>query len=112
MLGGTVGQLVDALENHQIGGFWNALQRYQFNGMDYIAGQNIRNQFHQELVNAEALNDRFDIANNILQWGNMRSMNQQMQNNLEASLILLNDEINGDLSHLFVGAYSVNIKDI
>src|SRR5437016_2616710 len=83
MLGNSVGQLIDVLKNHQIGGWWNALQRYQFQGMNYVAGQNIRNEFHEALTNAVALNDRISIANNILQWGKMRPMNAKMQNNLE-----------------------------
>lgn len=97
MLVNSVGQLIDVLENHQIGGWWNALQRYQFEGMNYVAGQSIRNEFHQALINAVELDDRIGVANDILQWGNMHPMNEQMQNNLEASLLLLNDEINSNL---------------
>ena len=100
MLGNSVGKLIDLLENHPIGGWWNALQRYQFEGMNYVDGQNIRNEFHQALITAVELNDRIVVANNILQWGNMQPMNEQIQNNLEASLLLLNDEMNGNLNQV------------
>ena len=100
ILGNSVGQLIDVLKDHQIGGWWNALRRYQFGGMNYVAGQSIRNEFHQALINAVELNDRIKVANNILQWGKMRRMSEKMQNNLERDLLLLNDEMNYNLNQV------------
>ena len=86
ILADSVEQLVEVLENHQLGGWCNALQRYQFEGIDYIAGQNIRMKFHQSLVTAGELAELIDVSNEILAWGNMSPINDQMENNLEESL--------------------------
>ncbi|HEV8130946.1 MAG TPA: hypothetical protein VGQ81_06825 [Acidobacteriota bacterium] len=102
MIGNSLWQLIGVLENHPIGGWCNALQRYQFKGMNHVAGQNVRIKFHQALTNAVKLNDRIGVANNILQWGNMKPMNDKMRNSLEASLLSLNDEAKGNLNHVCV----------
>jgi len=100
MLGNSVDAIVGVLENHQRGGWWEALQRYQFQNMDYIAGQDVRMQFHELLVNAADLADLVAVSNQILRWSNMPHLNEQMENSLQESLIQLANENHGNLNQV------------
>jgi len=83
----SVDNIVNVFEGHERGGWCNALQRYRFDGMDYLAGQEIRINFNNLLHNAGDEGDLINVSNQILDWGKMRRLNQQMQNNLQQSLV-------------------------
>jgi hypothetical protein len=101
ILGDIVTSMTALLENHPFGDWWNALQRYQFNGMNYITGQNVRHQFHQQIVQALDLNQKIIVANQILEWGQMQPLSAEMEENLEGCLELLNNVNAGPFDQLY-----------
>lgn len=100
-LNDTIDTITELLEKHQLGNWWNALKRYNFNGANYIQGQNIRNDFHDQLLKAVDLNAKIVIANNILDWGNMNPLSKEMEIHLDKSLNILNNEHTGINDNLY-----------
>lgn len=101
ILAGTVIEITDLMEDHRLGSWWNTLQRYQFNGMNYLEGQNVRNCFHKQLVQAERPDERLCVANRILEWGKMPLLSASMERSLNDSLNALNNENTGIFDYLY-----------
>jgi hypothetical protein len=66
--------------------FWQAaLQRYSFDGSDYQQGEKVRLEFNRKL--STCTDDKlFDVANKILAWGGLASINSAMKHELKRSL--------------------------
>jgi len=101
-LGDSVQQIVDVFEAHENGGWLNALHRYNFEDMNHIDGQNQRNIFHNAIQNANNLNQRINVANEIMDWGNMLPLNENMMANLDMTLHSLDNDENLNLNNICV----------
>lgn len=92
LLGNEIQELVGIFENISEGGWLGALHRYQFGEAGYIEGRNQRNNFHEAINNANNANERIDVANEIMDWGNMMDLNENMEASLDVSLEALDNE--------------------
>ncbi len=102
LLGNEVQQIVNIFEAESDGGWLCALHRYQFEGINYIEGQDLRNEFHNTIINTNNIDERIVVANDILQWGNMLPLNENMASSLDASLNSLDNEENLNFEHICV----------
>lgn len=91
-----ISEIANGFENHQRGPWGAALERYNFGGAGYEDGQAIRERFHQDIHNANGQEAICAISNEILDWGNMRPLNDGMRGSLLDSLGAL-DAMDGDV---------------
>src|SRR3989338_1718296 len=70
--------------------FWrNTLRRYSFRGSDYQQGEKVRLEFNEKLSTCSG-GELFDVANEILDWGDMDPLTDTMKRELRKSLNCLN----------------------
>jgi len=104
-IGDAASVIVDLHEN-EVPEFWaNALRRYSFRGSDYKEGERVRIDFSKKISCYKEESELFDVCNEILKWGGMKLLSDEMKQGLQRSLSCLDQLSQGkmiDLNELYV----------
>lgn len=101
--GQTISEMVHYFMKKETGFWRNLLERYNFDNMDYQKGEEIRLKFNDKIKSAQNIDEIFAVSDEILGWGRMRPLSENMKKQLQQSL---------DLVDALSGGQDVNLDNL